>query len=381
VSGLSSDPPPDPSTGAESEQPSTAAEPGDGDGRRDGVGHRRDRAGDERDEVGDRRDRVGHRRDTAGDERDDAADRRDEVAEHRDEAGIERDEASLQRDTAGAQRDRAGERRDEAAERRDEAAQQSDSTHDAPTTADIIERSELSRRAAARDRTRASQDRQAGAAERTMARDDRRVAYADRRAGAGERAESHLDRDVAHADRRAGAGERAQSGADRDVALADRGASAVDRESSSHDALTGAYQRGTGFVELEREIVRARRDHQTLVVAFLDVDGLKAANDAHGHARGDRMLRAVVDALRSKLRAHDLVIRYGGDEFVCAVSGLSLADATERLTWVNHTLGRLSEPASVTVGLAELRDGESSEELVARADDALYAQRERHGGR
>jgi diguanylate cyclase (GGDEF)-like protein len=87
------------------------------------------------------------------------------------------------------------------------------------------------------------------------------------------------------------------------------------------------------------------------------------------------MLRDVADALRAKLRLHDLIIRYGGDEFVCAVSGVSIADAAERLVWVNRSLGDLSEHASVTVGLAELHAGDTTEDLVARADDALYEQR------
>jgi len=283
-------------------------------------------------------------------------------------------------------------------ELRDEAALHSDSLLGAPITAEILEASNLSRLAAASDRTRASQDRRAGADERTMAHRDRGVAGADRRAGAGERAESHLDRAVALADRRAGAGERgeaevdravaqsdrgagarerSEAGSDRETALADRGASAVDRESSSHDALTGAYLRGAGLAELDREIARARRDDQPLVLAFLDVDGLKAANDTHGHMGGDRMLRAVADALRANLRAHDLVIRYGGDEFVCVVAGLRAPEAAARIALVNATLGRLAERASVTVGLAELRPRDSAEDLLARADEALYARRQR----
>ena len=343
MSGLSSDEPVD-GTDGEIEAPSTAPDPG---------ATRDDRSRAEH-EPAPPRTNGGDRRDTAGDERDHAADQRDEVAEQRDEAGVERDEAGVQRDAAGAQRDRAGERRDEEAERRDEASRLLDSILGAPMTAEIIERTAISRRAAASDRTRSSQDRRAGADERCMAQLDRGIADADRRAGAGERDEAELDRETA---------------------LADRGASAAERAHSSHDALTGAYQRGAGFVELVREITRARRDDQSLVLAFLDVDGLKATNDAHGHARGDRMLRAVVDALRSSLRAHDLIIRYGGDEFVCAVAGVSVADARERLVWVNHSLAGLPEPASVTVGVAELHAGDSAEDLVARADDALYEER------
>jgi diguanylate cyclase (GGDEF)-like protein len=89
------------------------------------------------------------------------------------------------------------------------------------------------------------------------------------------------------------------------------------------------------------------------------------------------MLRATADALRANLRSHDLVIRYGGDEFVCAVSGLSLADATARLGLVNGALAGAPRPGSMSVGLAELRPGESPQDLMARADAALYGERAR----
>jgi diguanylate cyclase (GGDEF)-like protein len=228
-----------------------------------------------------------------------------------------------------------------------------------------------------RDRGVAHADRRAGAGERAESHLDRAVSLADREAGAGERGEAELDRGVAQADRGAGARERNEAELDRETALADRGASAVDREHSSHDALTGAYLRGAGFVELSREVERARRENRPLVLAFLDVDGLKAANDTRGHAGGDRMLRAVADALRANLRAHDLIIRYGGDEFVCAVTGLHEAEAGARLALVNRSLAGMDEWASVTVGLAELQVGDTAEDLVARADDALYEQRQR----
>jgi diguanylate cyclase (GGDEF)-like protein len=210
-----------------------------------------------------------------------------------------------------------------------------------------------------------------------VAEHDRDTALADRGAGASERVEAELDRDTALADRGAGASERVEAELDRDTALADRGASARDREDSSLDALTGAYRRGAGFRELAREIARARRAAEPFILAFVDVDGLKAINDAHGHAAGDELLRATADALRAHLRSHDLVIRYGGDEFVCAVSGLGLAEATARLGLVNTALAAAPRPGSMSVGLAELRPDDSPQELMARADAALYDERAR----
>ena len=214
----------------------------------------------------------------------------------------------------------------------------------------------MARREAASDRRRASQDRRAAARERVQAESDRGTALADRGAGAIERTHAELDRDTAQSD---------------------RGASARERADSSRDDLTGAYHRGAGFVELEREIARARRGEQPLVLAFIDVDGLKRVNDSFGHAAGDRLLVEVVVCIRAALRSYDLVIRYGGDEFICAISGLTSAAATERLALVNHALADAPEHGSVTVGMADLQPVDTIEALVARADAALYRQRQR----
>jgi diguanylate cyclase (GGDEF)-like protein len=73
------------------------------------------------------------------------------------------------------------------------------------------------------------------------------------------------------------------------------------------------------MAELEREIARATRTRQPLVLAFVDVDHLKEINDVHGHAAGDQVLQAVAETLRTTLRGYDLIFRYGGDEFVCAL--------------------------------------------------------------
>jgi hypothetical protein len=106
------------------------------------------------------------------------------------------------------------------------------------------------------------------------------------------------------------------------------------------------------LAELEREMARATRTGQPLVLAFTDVDQVKAVNDAQGHAAGDRLLVAVVAAFRAKLRAHDLIIRYGGDEFLCAISGLDLSGATARLALVHSALAQGPEDGAVTIGLA-----------------------------
>ena len=108
------------------------------------------------------------------------------------------------------------------------------------------------------------------------------------------------------------------------------------------DELTGTYRRGMGSHALEREIDRARRGTGRLVLAFVDVDDLKTFNDREGHAAGDALLVNVVTAMRSRLRSYDPVIRFGGDEFVCALADADLVDAHRRFDEIQQALGQRS---------------------------------------
>jgi diguanylate cyclase (GGDEF)-like protein len=139
------------------------------------------------------------------------------------------------------------------------------------------------------------------------------------------------------------------------------------------DELTGAYRRGPGMVELEREMSRAKRTKHPFVIGFIDVDGLKARNDSLGHAAGDELLIRVVDALRGQLRSYDLIARFGGDEFVCGIQDLNMAETAKRFAIVDNDLR--THDASITVGLAELGEDDSLSQLIARADEELYAKR------
>jgi diguanylate cyclase (GGDEF)-like protein len=125
-------------------------------------------------------------------------------------------------------------------------------------------------------------------------------------------------------------------------------------------------------------MMRARRTKQPFVLAFIDVDGLKAVNDSLGHNAGDQLLRRVVDYTRAQLRSYDLIVRLGGDEFVCGLSGLRRAEAADRFCRVDANLS--AHGSSITVGLAEQEKSDSLADLIARADKALYASRPRAAG-
>jgi diguanylate cyclase (GGDEF)-like protein len=225
--------------------------------------------------------------------------------------------------------------------------------------------------------------------ERAEARDERAEARAERAEARDERAEAReeradvqqsvdpdgaaTDRTAAARDRRGAASDRMQAAHDREAASTDRVKSASERDASSIDELTGAHRREAGMVELERETARAKRTKQPFVLAFIDVDGLKATNDSLGHAAGDELLRRVADTMRAHFRPYDLIVRFGGDEFVCGLLDLSMAEAAKRFEVVNADLAR--EQASVTAGFAELRAAEPLGDLIARADEALYSER------
>lgn len=139
------------------------------------------------------------------------------------------------------------------------------------------------------------------------------------------------------------------------------------------DDLTGVLRRGAGVAELSREIDRARRNSmEGIVVGFLDVNGLKAVNDAKGHAAGDDVLRAVVRAIRERVRSYDILFRYGGDEFVCVLLGATREQAERTFADISSRVVTVSGGQAVSIGLANVLDGDTAETVIARADAALY---------
>jgi diguanylate cyclase (GGDEF)-like protein/PAS domain S-box-containing protein len=136
------------------------------------------------------------------------------------------------------------------------------------------------------------------------------------------------------------------------------------------DALTGLPNRRWFAEELQRELARAQRQDFSLCAAMIDIDHFKRYNDAHGHPAGDRLLREGAGLWSSTLRTSDFMARYGGEEFVVLLPDCTLPDARiviDRL--------RKATPFGQTcsAGIAQWQAGESAEQLIARADGALYA--------
>jgi len=139
------------------------------------------------------------------------------------------------------------------------------------------------------------------------------------------------------------------------------------------DALTGLPNRRALDDQLPREMARALRGGKSLCLAIIDIDHFKAYNDTYGHLAGDRVLRECAGAWDSELRGEDTILRFGGEEFLIVLPDCEPTDAEEIVERL-----RAATPSGQTcsAGLAQWRPGESVDDLVARADQALYLAKE-----
>ncbi|HEY2056692.1 MAG TPA: GGDEF domain-containing protein [Solirubrobacterales bacterium] len=134
------------------------------------------------------------------------------------------------------------------------------------------------------------------------------------------------------------------------------------------DPLTGLFDRKGLWEAAEQAKRRCRRDARPLTLVHIDLDEFKLVNDSFGHAEGDRLLRECADSWTPVIGPDDTLARMGGDEFLLVLPGSDRADAerlVERL--------RFRSPTGWSHGSARLRDDESLEDCLLRADAALYA--------
>jgi diguanylate cyclase (GGDEF)-like protein len=144
-------------------------------------------------------------------------------------------------------------------------------------------------------------------------------------------------------------------------------------EQALTDTLTGLMNRRAFLREAGRRLEQHRRMGRKAVLIYTDLDDFKKLNDAGGHAAGDAALKAVGAILNKRLRAGDLSVRVGGDEFGIWVE-VAAAELQEHLYEAGKTLG-VSGPLSLSLGAAvfDPSSRESLSDLMARADAALYA--------
>jgi diguanylate cyclase (GGDEF)-like protein len=142
------------------------------------------------------------------------------------------------------------------------------------------------------------------------------------------------------------------------------------------DQLTGLYNRRSGEQRLGQEISRAQRHGRPLTILLIDLDGLKQVNDKYGHAAGDLVLKSFAERLQRAIRGSDLAVRLGGDEFMALLPECRAEEVRHvlaRVEGLELTYNNEKIQCSFSRGWTDYKPGESPQELLKRADDALYA--------
>ena len=148
------------------------------------------------------------------------------------------------------------------------------------------------------------------------------------------------------------------------------------------DALSGLFNRRRFDISLESLVAKAGAENEPLCLLLIDIDQFKSINDIHGHVFGDQVIQWVSQAIKASIKGRDLAARYGGDEFAvllpetAAQGALTVAEYIRRIIErrrVSDFAGE-TQPVGVTVsiGLANWNRRETGQELLRRADKALY---------
>jgi diguanylate cyclase (GGDEF)-like protein len=152
------------------------------------------------------------------------------------------------------------------------------------------------------------------------------------------------------------------------------------------DGLTGAYNYRFMLDTIKKEIGRAERFREEFAIIMLDVDGLKEYNDVHGHLGGSGVIKRVAALAAAKLRAIDMLCKYGGDEFVAVLPRTPKRGAALAAERIRRSIEESKFPGerktgkiTMSMGIASFpEDGRTVQDLIERADKALYKAK-RHG--
>jgi len=151
------------------------------------------------------------------------------------------------------------------------------------------------------------------------------------------------------------------------------------RQKALIDPLTGLPNRAAWTEQVEREMLDWQESGGHLAMAILDLDHFKRINDSYGHLAGDKVLKIVADQLRKRLRARDFIARFGGEEFVLLLPQTSPATAAQVAEALRAAIEACpfhfkGERVVITtsIGLSAFRSGERGDQVLKRADAALY---------
>ncbi len=144
------------------------------------------------------------------------------------------------------------------------------------------------------------------------------------------------------------------------------------------DPLTGAGNRLALDNTLRRELQLAHRHDSPFSILMIDIDNFKQVNDTHGHQVGDEVLRGVAESIVTVTRQTDMLFRYGGEEFLVILSKTNAEGArviAERVRYFiekNNIISDQDSAVTVSIGSSTLASGEHPDQLIGRADQALY---------
>ena len=151
------------------------------------------------------------------------------------------------------------------------------------------------------------------------------------------------------------------------------------RREGAHDGLTGVWNRKSIFGILDRELLRAEREHHPVGVIMIDADHFKVINDTRGHAAGDAVLRIIASGIAAMVRPYDSVGRYGGEEFLIVAPGCGMVEAWDlaervrsHVAGCNIRVGASNVQVSLSLGIATGESAAEIEKLLQAADSALY---------
>ncbi len=161
------------------------------------------------------------------------------------------------------------------------------------------------------------------------------------------------------------------------------------RREAMTDGLTGLANRKSFDTEMEKELNDSRANHRIFTLLMVDIDHFKSFNDNFGHQVGDQVLRLVARTLKDGLKGRDFAARYGGEEFAIILPetdlasgvtvGNSLRKAVATKDVINRNTGEVLGRITMSVGVAEFAGDKTMEDLIERADSALYTAK--HNGR
>ena len=156
------------------------------------------------------------------------------------------------------------------------------------------------------------------------------------------------------------------------------------KEISQKDSLTGTLSRQYFMNQLQHIFELAKAQGSDLTVAMMDIDGFKHINDTYGHMMGDSALKLFASVVKDKVREADLFGRYGGDEFVIAFRNTKAYAADKIIDRIHESLQRVvlktdtgDIALSMSVGLCDLTDEASSDAMIHKADQIMYAEKRR----